>query len=181
VPALARGLAEEVNEIANQRIDNVKFALNKKWFAKRGVEVDLAGLVRNVPGGVVMMNDPINDVREISWPDVTQSSYMEQQGLDMGRVRWEDGSRTTRENAQQVAKLLGNRCKQPWLLVTSAWHMPRSMAEFEAVCCNVTPYPVVFRTGDATPLTEYALAHSLLRWQTALHEWLGMLVYRLTR
>lgn len=83
VPTLARGLADEVNEIANQRIDNVKFALNKKWFAKRGVDVDLTGLVRNVPGGVVMMNDPINDVREISWPDVTQSSYLEQQGLDM--------------------------------------------------------------------------------------------------
>ena len=83
VPTLARGLADEVNEIANQRIDNVKFALNKKWFAKRGVDVDLSGLVRNVPGGVVLMNDPINDVREISWPDVTQSSYLEQQGLDM--------------------------------------------------------------------------------------------------
>jgi hypothetical protein len=50
VPTLARGLADEVNEIANQRIDNVKFALNKKWFAKRGVDVDLSGLVRNVPG-----------------------------------------------------------------------------------------------------------------------------------
>jgi hypothetical protein len=83
VPMLAKGLEDEINEIANQRIDNVKFALNKKWFAKRGVEVDLAGLVRNVPGGVVMMNDPINDVREISWPDVTGSSYQEQQGLDM--------------------------------------------------------------------------------------------------
>ena len=82
VPRLAKGLAEELNEIANQRIDNVKFALNKKWFAKRGVEVDLAGLVRNVPGGVVMMNDPINDVREVTWPDVTQSSYVETQGLD---------------------------------------------------------------------------------------------------
>ena len=83
VPTLARGLEDEINEIANQRIDNVKFALNKKWFAKRGVEVDLAGLVRNVPGGVVMMNDPVNDVREITWPDVTASSYQEQQGLDM--------------------------------------------------------------------------------------------------
>jgi len=83
VPTLARGLADEVNEIANQRIDNVKFALNKKWFAKRGVEVDIAGLVRNVPGGVVMMNDPVNDVREITWPDVTASSYQEQQGIDM--------------------------------------------------------------------------------------------------
>lgn len=83
VPMLAKGLEDELNEIANQRIDNVKFALNKKWFAKRGVEVDLAGLVRNVPGGVVMMNDPINDVREITWPDVTGSAYQEQQGLDM--------------------------------------------------------------------------------------------------
>ena len=83
VPALARGLEDEINEIANQRIDNVKFALNKKWFAKRGQEVDIAGLVRNVPGGVVMMNDPDKDVREITWPDVTQSAYAEQQGLDM--------------------------------------------------------------------------------------------------
>jgi hypothetical protein len=83
VPQLGRGLADETNEIANQRIDNVKFALNKKWFAKRGVDVDLAGLVRNVPGGVVMMNDPINDVREITWPDVTGSAYQEQQSINL--------------------------------------------------------------------------------------------------
>lgn len=107
--------------------------------------------------------------------------FYQQQGLDMSRVRLEDGSRTTRENAQQVAKLLGERCQQPWLLVTSAWHMPRSMAEFEAVGCKVTPYPVDFRTGDSTALTEYSLAHSLLRWQTALHEWLGLWVYGMTR
>lgn len=109
------------------------------------------------------------------------SVFYQQQGLDMARVRLEGGSRTTRENAQQVAKLLVELCQQPWLLVTSAWHMPRSMAEFEAVGCKVTPYPVDFRTGDSTPLTEYSLAHSLLRWQTALHEWLGLSVYGLTR
>jgi uncharacterized SAM-binding protein YcdF (DUF218 family) len=107
--------------------------------------------------------------------------FYQQQGLDMARVRLEDGSRNTRENAQQVVKLLGSRCQQPWLLVTSAWHMPRSMAEFEAVGCKVTPFPVDFRTGESTPLTEYSLAHSLLRWQTALHEWLGLWVYRITR
>ena len=107
--------------------------------------------------------------------------YYQQQGLDMAKVSLEGGSRSTRENAQQVARLLGDRCKEPWLLVTSAWHMPRSMAEFEAVGCKVTPYPVDFRTGDSTSLTEYSLAHSLLRWQTALHEWLGLLVYGMTR
>jgi uncharacterized SAM-binding protein YcdF (DUF218 family) len=107
--------------------------------------------------------------------------FYQQQGLHMARVRLEGGSRNTRENAQQVAKLLGERCNQPWLLVTSAWHMPRSLAEFEAVGCRVTPYPVDFWTGDSTPLTEYSLTGSLLRWQTALHEWLGLLVYGLTR
>lgn len=107
--------------------------------------------------------------------------FYQQQGLDMSRVRLEAGSRNTRENAQQVAKLLGPRCQQPWLLLTSAWHMPRAMAEFKAVGCNVSAYPVDFRTGHATPLSEYSLAHSLLRWQTALHEWLGLLVYDLTR
>lgn len=112
--------------------------------------------------------------------ELAKAFYM-QQGLDMARVWLEDGSRTTRENAQQVAKLLGERCQQPWLLVTSAWHMPRSVSEFEAVGCQVTPYPVDFRTGASTPLTEYSLAHSLLRWQTALHEWLGVLAYGLTR
>lgn len=107
--------------------------------------------------------------------------FYEQQGVDMARVTLEGGSRTTRENAQQVAKLLGERCQQPWLLVTSAWHMPRSMAEFEAVGCKVTAYPVDFRTGHNTPLTEYSLARSLLLWQTALHEWLGLWVYGVTR
>lgn len=99
----------------------------------------------------------------------------------MTRVTLENGSRTTRENARQVAALLGERCKQPWLLVTSAWHMPRSMAEFEAVGCNVTAYPVDFVTGASAEFTEYSLAWSLVRWQTALHEWLGLLVYGLTR
>lgn len=80
---LGKGLQDESNEVVNQRLDNVKFALNKKWFARRGRDVDVAGLVRNVPGGVVMMDDPEKDVREISWPDVTQSAYEEQNRINL--------------------------------------------------------------------------------------------------
>ncbi len=112
-------------------------------------------------------------------------AFYQQQGVDMSRVQMESDSRTTRENAQQVAKLLGDRCKEPWLLVTSAWHMQRSMDEFEAEFakrgCKVTPYPVDFRTGASTALSEYELARSLRRWEIALHEWLGIWVYRMTR
>jgi uncharacterized SAM-binding protein YcdF (DUF218 family) len=107
--------------------------------------------------------------------------FYTEQGVDMKRVTLESQSRTTRENAKRVAELLGERCKQPWLLVTSAWHMPRSIAEFQAVGCNVTAYPVDFRTGEETSWTEYSMAGSLMAWQTALHEYLGMFVYRVTR
>ena len=107
--------------------------------------------------------------------------FFEEQGVDMKRVTLESESRTTRENALRVAALLGERCKQPWLLLTSAWHMPRSMTEFQSVGCNVTAYPVDFRTGEEISWTDYAMAGSLMAWQTALHELLGMFVYGLTR
>lgn len=112
---------------------------------------------------------------------LAQQFYAEQ-GVDMARVQMEQGARTTRENALRVAEVLGTRCRsQPWLLVTSAWHMPRSMAEFEAVGCRVTAYPVDFRTGAHTGWQRYHMADSLMRWQVALHEWLGQLAYALTR
>ena len=102
-------------------------------------------------------------------------------GVDMKRVSLESNARTTRENAKRVAELLGERCKQPWLLVKSAWHMPRSMAEFQALGCNVTAYPVDFRTGEQISWTQYSMVGSLKAWQTALHELLGMVVYGGTR
>jgi len=108
-------------------------------------------------------------------------AFFVSQGVDMQRAQFEARSRTTRENAQQVARLLGARCTQPWLLVTSAWHMPRAMAEFEAVGCRVTAYPVDFRTGNTTPFTDYDLLTALKEWKIALHEWLGLWVYRVTR
>jgi uncharacterized SAM-binding protein YcdF (DUF218 family) len=107
--------------------------------------------------------------------------FYQEQGVDLARITLESGSRNTRENARQVVALLGARCQEPWLLVTSAWHMPRAVAEFESVGCRVTPYPVDFRTGASTDWSEYALARSLMLWQTALHEWLGLAVYALTR
>ena len=107
--------------------------------------------------------------------------FYEQQGVDMSRVKLEAGARNTRENARLVADLLGENCKQPWLLVTSAYHMPRSIAEFEFVGCKVTPYPVDFATAETSSWTDYSMAGSLTKWQTALHEYLGLIVYSMTR
>jgi uncharacterized SAM-binding protein YcdF (DUF218 family) len=76
--------------------------------------------------------------------------------------------------------MAGVDVKKPWLLVTSAWHMPRAMATFEKAGWNVTPYPVDFRTGRSTPWTDYSLSDGAAKWQLVLHELLGLWVYQLT-
>lgn len=80
---IAEQLQREANEIVNQRLDNVKLVLNKRYMVKRGVQVDLKSLVRNVPGSVTLVNDTVSDVREINFPDVTGSSYQEQDRLNV--------------------------------------------------------------------------------------------------
>lgn len=74
-------LQEEINAVANQRLDNVRLVLNKRYFIRRGSQMDLDALMRNVPGGGVMTNDPEKDVQIVNTPDVTSSSYQEQDRL----------------------------------------------------------------------------------------------------
>lgn len=78
---LSSGLQFEINEVANQRMDNVKLALNKRYYVRRGGQVDLDALIRNVPGGGVMVNDPERDIKTVETRDVTGSSYQEQDRL----------------------------------------------------------------------------------------------------
>ena len=68
----------EINEVANQRIDNVKFAMNKRYWVRRNQQVDIRSITRNVPGSVTMMNDPEKDVKVQETNDVTSSAYQEQ-------------------------------------------------------------------------------------------------------
>jgi hypothetical protein len=79
----ASGLQTEINLVANQRLDNVKLVLNKRYYVKRGAQVDLDALIRNVPGGGVMMNNPQEDVNTVDTRDVTGSSYQEQDRLSV--------------------------------------------------------------------------------------------------
>lgn len=81
MPIISKGLQVETNEVTNSRLDNVKLVMNKRWFALRGKNVDIGSLTRNVPGGVTLL-DNLEDVKEQSFNDVTQSSYMEQDRIN---------------------------------------------------------------------------------------------------
>ena len=103
--------------------------------------------------------------------------FFSQMGLAADRVRFESASRTTFENAHLTAQLPGVNKAQPWLLLTSAWHMPRAMAAFRAQGWNVTPWPADFRSNANMPWTAYSLTLGARQWQVALHECLGLLAY----
>ena len=80
---ISKDTQAEINEIANQRSDNVKFAMNKRYFVRRDRQVDIRSLTRNVSGSVTMMTDPEKDVVVQNTPDVTSSSYQEQDRLNL--------------------------------------------------------------------------------------------------
>jgi len=103
-------------------------------------------------------------------------------GLDRQRILLEGLSRNTAENAVLTKRLLEPKPGERWLLVTTASHMPRSIGAFRAAGFDVEAYPVDWRTRgwvDAG-VPFYTLSDGLWRVDTAVHEWLGLVVYWLT-
>tara|TARA_R110002020_G_scaffold5400_1_gene22563 strand:+ start:1568 stop:3754 length:2187 start_codon:yes stop_codon:yes gene_type:complete len=80
---LTQELQAAANDIWNQRFDNVKLAMNKRYHIRRDRNIDLDALFRSVPGGAVEMDDPDMDVRVIDTKDVTGSAYAEQDRINM--------------------------------------------------------------------------------------------------
>ena len=101
-------------------------------------------------------------------------------GIEPSRVTLERISRTTWENAQMSKPLLPPDADGRWLLVTSAWHMPRAVGAFRAVGIDVVPYPVDYRTSPRRLWRlEPSIASGLDRVDFAVREWIGLLSYRL--
>ena len=80
---LTEELQAAANDIWNQRFDNVKLAMNKRYHIRRDRNIDLDALFRSVPGGAVEMDDPDTDVRIVETRDVTGSAYAEQDRINM--------------------------------------------------------------------------------------------------
>jgi hypothetical protein len=79
---LMKGTQVEINDLANQRLENIKLVLNKRYSVKRNKQVDLRSITRNVAGSVTMVNDH-DDVKIMETPDVTSSAYAEQDRLNL--------------------------------------------------------------------------------------------------
>lgn len=101
--------------------------------------------------------------------------------LPAGAVMTEPASRNTHENALATARIAKERGWKKVHLVTSAFHMPRSVACFRKVGLEVVPLPVDYYTFTTPPGPEAfvptpgALALSTM----AIKEYLGLIAYYL--
>jgi hypothetical protein len=80
---MVKDLQQQANDVVNLRLDNVKLVLNPRQFVRDGKGIDPQDVRSFQPGKVVMVKDPEMDVKWDRPPDATQSSYQEQQNLDM--------------------------------------------------------------------------------------------------
>lgn len=97
-------------------------------------------------------------------------------------ARWvEVESRNTAENAARLAPMLREAGVSHIALVTHAWHMRRARDQFEHHGLKVLPAPTGFATTSRTSLMNWVPgAGAMYGSQIALHEWLGLLVDRLS-
>jgi len=110
------------------------------------------------------------------------SELFESFGIARNRLLLESRSRDTSENATFSKALADPKPGEHWLLVTSAYHMPRAMGAFRRVGFPVEAYPVDFRTRGIDDLLRpfSNIGDGLRRTDTAVREWMGLLVYWLT-
>lgn len=100
-------------------------------------------------------------------------------GVAPGRVLYERRSLNTYENAVYSKQIANPQPGERWLLVTSAFHMPRSVGVFRKAGWEVVAYPVDFRTGGPGDADRFfaSISQGLMRADIAIKEYVGLVAY----
>jgi uncharacterized SAM-binding protein YcdF (DUF218 family) len=103
-------------------------------------------------------------------------------GIARERILFEERSRTTRENALYTRELVRPESGERWLLVTSAWHMPRAIGVFRKAGFTVEPWPVDYRTSRGLDALrpQSSIPEGLRRIDFIVREYVGLVAYYAT-
>jgi uncharacterized SAM-binding protein YcdF (DUF218 family) len=141
-------------------------------------------LSRKFPKAHVIYVGGSGRMRDALGADATEADVARQffrdQGLSDALLHFDATSRNTVENARQARQLALTlpRSQGEWLLVTSAFHMPRALRSFSAAGWgDITPYPVDYRTGFFGDGVGWNLSGNLDALQTAIREAVGSAAY----
>jgi uncharacterized SAM-binding protein YcdF (DUF218 family) len=118
-----------------------------------------------------------NDAKEADYA----TALLQGLGIPKSRLTMERQSRNTKENAEFTKEIVKPKPGERWLLVTSAYHMPRSIGLFRKAGFPVEAYPVDWRVGTQEDLFKYYVVANdgLQLVDIGVREWLGLIAYRL--
>jgi uncharacterized SAM-binding protein YcdF (DUF218 family) len=139
-------------------------------------------LARRYPGARIIFSGGSHFLSDVGGSEAAVAvQQFEALGIAHDRIVAEEQSRDTIENAVFSRLLADPKPGERWLLVTSAYHMPRAIAAFRAAGFPVEAYPVDWRTrGPIDALRPFdSVGGGLRRTDTAMREWVGLVVYRL--
>jgi uncharacterized SAM-binding protein YcdF (DUF218 family) len=142
-----------------------------------------AELARRYPGARIIVTGGSNAlIFDGAIEAIFAIRQLEALGVAHERMTAEERSRNTSENAVFSRLIANPKPGERWLLVTSAYHMPRAIGVFRTAEFPVEAYPVDWRTRGPADLVRpfESLSDGLRRTDTAVHEWVGLLAYRLT-
>lgn len=145
--------------------------------------IEAVALARRYPGAKLVFTGGSADLIYEADPEtVAAERFFRAFGIPAEQVIYERQSRNTHENAVRTRETLGDLSGGDWLLVTSAFHMPRSMELFRKAGFNVIPWPVDYRTRGWVDATRFFSRPSegLRRTDLAVKEWAGLLLYWLS-
>ena len=151
--------------------------------AAAGRLVEAAALAHRYPNArVIFSGGSANlisaDAREADYA----AAIFESLGVPRERLTMERHSRNTQENAEFSKAIAAPKSGERWLLVTSAYHMPRSVGLFRKAGFAVEPYPVDWRTGKGTDILWFSprALEGLERTDIGVREWMGLAAYWVT-
>ena len=100
-------------------------------------------------------------------------------GVAPDRILWENRSRNTSENARLSLETAKPQAGEEWVLVTSAYHMDRSLRSFRSAGWPaLVPYPVDYRTEPFISRIEWNPLGNIGLVNMAIKENVGRLAYR---
>ena len=106
--------------------------------------------------------------------------FVNELGANAASILFEDRARNTRENAVITYELLHPKPGEHWILVCQAIGMPRAVGAFRRAGWDVIPFPAGYLTGSKhSAALSFDLLGGLNLAYLAVHEWIGLIVYRL--
>jgi len=142
--------------------------------------VETAVLARRFPEAKIVVSGGTGTLILEGEPDAdTALRLFTALGIAPERLILENKSRNTYENAVFTRELVTPQPGETWLLVTSAFHMPRSMALFRRAEFDVLPWPVDYRTAgdEGVGLFRDNGNDSLQNTALGIREWIGLVAY----